>query len=106
MLFKAVPQTALNYISFLSDRIRFLNGKVRSFASGTNEEKLARFFLENEENGQISLKNLSSLASSLSLGRASLYRIIEIMAERGIISREKNTVTIKNRQELERITKS
>lgn len=106
VLFKAVPQTALNYISFLSDRIRFLNGKVRSFASGTNEEKLARFFLENEENGQISLKNLSSLASSLSLGRASLYRIIETMAERGIISREKNTVTIKNRQELERITKS
>ena len=104
-LFTALPKTALNYISFLSDRIRFLNGKVRSFASGTNEEKLARFFLENEENGQISLSNLSSLASSLSLGRASLYRIIDAMTERGLISREKNIITIKDPEELERITK-
>lgn len=105
-LFKALPSTALNYISFLSDRIRFLNSKVRSFASGTNEEKLSRYFLENEENGKVSLNNLSSLASSLSLGRASLYRVIEAMTERGLISREKNIITITSKQELERITKS
>ena len=104
-LFTELPQTAINYISFLSDRIRFLNGKIRSFASGTNEEKLARFFLENEENGRLSLKNLSSLASSLSLGRASLYRVIDAFTERGVIARDKNTITVINKEELERMTK-
>lgn len=104
-LFSEIPKTALNYILFLSDRIRFLNGKIRSFASGTNEEKMARFLLENEENGEIFVKNLSSLASSLSLGRASLYRELESMAERGLIAREKNTIKILNKENLERITK-
>lgn len=104
-LFSQIPKTAVNYIRFLTDRIRFLNGKIRSFASGTNEEKLARFLLENEDNGKIFVKNLSSLASSLSLGRASLYREIESMTASGLISRSKNTIEILNKQNLERITK-
>ena len=100
------PEAAMNYIAFLSDRIRFLNRRIRGFAAGSTEEKVAHFFLENEENGEVSLKNLSLLASSLSLGRASLYRVIDAMTERGIIDRNQNKIIIKNKSELERITKT
>ena len=100
------PEAAMNYIAFLSDRIRFLNRRIRGFAAGSTEEKVACFFLENEKNGAVSLKNLSQLASSLSLGRASLYRVIDAMTERGVIDRDQNTIIIKNKSELERITKT
>lgn len=85
-----------NLISFLTDRICFLNRKIRSFTAGSAEGKLALYFAQNaSEKGILTVNtSLSQLAKDLNLGRASLYRAIEKMETEGIITRDKKTIQI------------
>ncbi len=104
-LLRADADVAMNYIAFLSDRIRFLNRRVLGFSAPDSESKVACFLLQNAKDGVYSVKNLTRLAEALSMGRASLYRILDALTEKAVIRRDKNTIFIINLLELERISK-
>lgn len=78
-----------NLISFLTDRIRFLNRKIASFTAHSSEEKLLCYLQQNtDESGEVTLIcSYAELARALHLGRASLYRAIDKLEQRGIIKR-------------------
>ncbi len=83
-----------NYINFLSDRIRFLNKKIRFFTSGSAERRLA-LYLDSFKSDKIKLEeSMSALADMLDIGRASLYRAFDRLAEDGFIIRQKDVITL------------
>jgi len=105
-LISTYPQIALNYVRFLSNKIRFLNDKISSFSSKSAEEKTAKFLLDNSLDGKLDTKlNMKQISSSLGLGRASLYRILSLFEEKGLISKKGSEISIKNVGELKKIIK-
>ncbi len=90
------PQISLNYISFLSDRLRFLNRKLDIFTAGSTESKLYEFLLSSaDSNGCAKITiSMSELANRLNVGRSSLYRDIESLISSGLITRENNVFII------------
>lgn len=84
-LFAQQPQVARNYITFLSERIQFLNEKIGSFTAPSALARVARYL---EQKGPcITVKSYTRLADELNLGRASLYRALDALADRGILCR-------------------
>ncbi len=104
-LLRGDTDIAMNYIAFLSDRIRFLNRRIAGFSAPDTESKVACFLLQNTHESTLFVKNYSRLAETLSMGRASLYRILDNLVEKDILERDKSKIFIKNRTELERISK-
>lgn len=94
-LFEAFPQTAVNYISFLSDRIRFLNRRIDAFSAGSAVQKLYEYLCSQAKDRVVTLDfGLAELSRRLKMGRTSLYRSIEALEQSGLITRNKNTFTI------------
>lgn len=82
---------ALSYITFLSGKIRFLNRRISELSAPSVTQKLAAFLLREEEDiAQTKVK----LASALGIGRASLYRALDELAEMGLISLDGKSVTV------------
>ena len=94
-----------NYVCFLSDKIRFLNKKISFFTSGSAERKLAAYILSlPTENNTVKLEmSMSRLASSLDIGRASLYRALDSLEENCFIIRQNNIITIPSYDEFKKI---
>lgn len=95
-LFADYPQTALNYIVFLSERIRFLNMKIDTFSADNTEKKLYEF-LASQADGNNTVKlpfGMAELARRLCIGRSSLYRSIEALENNKLIKRNKNEFII------------
>ena len=86
-----------NYISYLSNRIRFLSSKIDALSQGSGEKKLSLFLLRNmNEEGCVVLGcSMTELASRLNVGRASLYRDINKLEEEQIIERDGKTIFVK-----------
>lgn len=96
-MLRSESQCCLNYISFLSDRISFLNKKITAFTAGSAEAKLAVYLtsLQTDSDGTAVLPvSLSALSSQLGIGRASLYRALDGFEESGIIARNSKKVTL------------
>ena len=95
---------ALNYITFMSERVRFLNHRIGQYTAKTVEGRLAKFFLScpMDKNGDITLAmSLIKIANHLSISRASLYRVMELMEDENIIKRRnKQLISILNLDEL------
>lgn len=92
-LFRRYPQTAVAYIAFLSQRIRFLNRKIDSFTAPTAQEALFRYLLETVRDGKVEVAGgYSQLARTLNVGRASLYRALDALEAEGRIRRNGKTV--------------
>ncbi len=100
-------EVAFNLISFLANRINFLNKKIATFSSDSVEEKLANFLLSEAERQGCDefLFNAKKTADAISSGRASLYRAVTSLSERGIITLKDKKIIIHDRIGLERITK-
>lgn len=82
---------ALNYIAFLSDRIRFLNSKIDGFTAKSIEEKVIHglYSLPKAEDGRTLINSdLRSLANSLNISRASLYRALDNLCREGKIEKK------------------
>ncbi len=123
-LFKSDYTAAINYIDFLSGRIRFLNEKIASFTAGNAESRLAVYILnllnekiksnEKEETEFIKKDEikllpqiylpvaLKPLSESLDIGRASLYRAFNNLEKSGCIIRSERNITIISKTELEK----
>lgn len=90
---------ALKYIGFLSDRIRFLNGRIASFTSGSAAERLAQYLLTHNIDGKCNV-NRMKLAAELDIGRASLYRAIDTLINDGLIEAEGKVFVITDKKAL------
>lgn len=91
------PRCSMNYISFLSDRIAFLNKKITAFTAGSAEAKLAVYLigLEADADGTAGIDtSFSSLSTRLGIGRASLYRALDSFEADGIIKRSSKKITL------------
>ena len=106
LLIRSFPQIAINYVEFLSGRIRFLNDKIHSFTSRSAEEKTAKFLLSNCEGDKLkSSLNMTQISSSLGIGRASLYRILSAFEDIGAIDRKNSEIIIKDKEKIKNILK-
>lgn len=83
------PEFSINYIAFLTDRIRFLNRRLDTFSAGSTENKLYEYLLSQaDKNNEVELKiSLSELAKRLNIGRTSLYRDISSLQQAELIIR-------------------
>lgn len=75
------------YLTFLSDRVGFLNKKIRCFTAGSAVRRLA-LWLVSEESDRITLNaSIATLGDMLSISRASLYRAFDQLEQEGLIRR-------------------
>lgn len=103
-LFTACPETALNYIRFISEKLVFLNRRVRDYSAATSDEKTACLLLnEADENGVVRLRNVTALIRTINLSRASFYRSLSSFLSRSIVEKEGNLIKITNSEELKGI---
>ena len=87
----------MNYIRYLSARIRFLSEKVDTLGEISSEKKLARFLLKNADaSGHVNGCNFSEIAGRLGIGRASLYRELAKLEEAGVIRKDRSGIEILN----------
>lgn len=99
-LFQLDSHIAVNYISYLSNRIRFLNNRIDNFTGGSALGRLSDYLLNlAEKNGDICSKvilpcSLTQLSEMLDIGRASLYRALNTLEEKGLISRDGRIITL------------
>ena len=108
-LLKNDEKMTFNYVGFLEKRIRFLNKKIICYTAGTAERKLAYYLdtLADEADGagkeeqKIALDvPISSLALTLGIGRASLYRAIETLTNDGFIRKDGKDFMLLRRSEM------
>lgn len=89
------PPVAAGLIEYLSERIYFLNRRIEAFTAGRAEEMLYVFLSVNsDEEGCCRVGNCSELARKLGVGRATLYRSLDILEESGRIAREGKTIRL------------
>ncbi|MBR6743941.1 MAG: Crp/Fnr family transcriptional regulator [Clostridia bacterium] len=90
------------YIAFLSERIFFLNRKITGFTAKRADAALAGYLLRAaDENGELSV-NMSRIASSLDIGRTTLYRAVDMLKLEGAIAHDGKKMRILDRSLLER----
>ena len=96
ILFKKYPQTAINYITFLSERVRFLNQKLNVVSSSGTENTVFKYLTSlADPNGEIkNFKNMSLVSKSLGISRASLYRALSVLEQNGFIIKEDNYIKV------------
>ncbi len=82
------------YLQFLAERVQFLNAKIRSFTAGSTERRLALWLAEHAQGGTVRAVSLSTLAGTLDIGRASLYRALDKMEADGSIIRNGREISI------------
>lgn len=103
-LIAELPDFAREYIVLLSKKIHFLNSRLGTFAESEVPEKLLSF-LKNLGGGKTEFTldmSVSHLAESLGVGRASVYRAFDALAEENILLRKGKTIVI---QSPERVNK-
>jgi CRP-like cAMP-binding protein len=99
-LLAADPALAMRYIGFLSDRIRFLNRRLACLSAGSAPRRLAAWLDTTAPDEATSFSiplPLNRLSEALSLGRATLYRAFDELAEGGYVRREGKNVLFLNR---------
>lgn len=95
-LFADYPQTAVNYVAFLSDKIRFLNRKIATYTSGGAAGRLYYWLGANcDEAGHLPAGvTMTMLAKMLNVGRTSLYRALEELEKKGLIKKQNGEVIL------------
>ena len=99
-------QIAMNLISFLANRISFLNEKIATVSATRVEERLALHLLsESRKSGSLSFTfNCKKCAETINAGRASVYRALTSLQETGLISIVDKKIIINDLNGLERIS--
>lgn len=99
-IFILYPKTAINYISFLSDKVRFLNKKLSVLSCSNTEDTVLNYLrsvMDNEGYAAIP-KNMTLFSKMLGIGRASLYRSLDNLEDSGSILRENNKIKVINNE--------
>lgn len=90
---------AANYIALLSERIHFLSRRIDTLSVSDMPSRLMQLLrtldAEQGRDGHILLPySLSQLAQLLGVGRASLYRTLDQLAEKGLLSQSGRSITL------------
>lgn len=95
-ILKLYPQISLNYITYLSDRIRFLNRKLDAFTAKSTEERLYEYLLsQSDSDGNVNLDfGMAELSRRLQVGRTSLYRDIQSLESKKLLNRDGHSFKI------------
>lgn len=93
-----------NYIRFLTDRILFLNDKIRSLTARSAEETFAAHLLSAQADGVCRFNSFSLLARKLDIGRASLYRAMDSLERDGVITKNGKDIIINDINKLKKYT--
>ncbi len=95
-LFREYPQTAMNYITFLSGKIRFLNGKIATYTSASVEGRLYYWLRTNcDREGHLPTgTSMTKLAKMLNVGRTSLYRAMDELERKFVLIRRNGEITL------------
>ena len=105
-IFTADSGAALAYIRFLSERIRFLNGKITGFSTPDTESAVAyAVFTAAPADGADFLVNVSRMSEALGIGRASVYRAFAALSSDGIIRYENGKITVLDKARLYAMTR-
>jgi len=101
-LFLLYPTSARNYIAFLSSKIRYLNRKIAELSMHGADARLLGYMKAHAgERGEVDMpKSMSLLASTLGIGRSSLYRALEKLEADGYISKKENIWILKGENTL------
>lgn len=89
---------SFNYISYLSERIGFLNSKIEGYTQSSAEEKLLLYLQKNcdDTDGKCEISvSMTELSHVLHISRASLYRVIETLEQQGKICRDGKKIYLK-----------
>lgn len=99
-LFEKYPKTAINYIAFLSDKIRFLNNKLSVLSCPSAESAVLKYLVSaaDKDGYAVIPENMTMLSKMLGLGRASLYRSLDSLEKNGHIIRENNKIKVINNE--------
>ncbi len=83
LLFRKYPEMAMDYITFLSGRIQFLNRKIDSFTTPSAEDAVWQWIRSHADpNGTVCVREgFARLAKELNIGRATLYRSLARLEE-------------------------
>lgn len=95
-IFITTPLTSINYISFLTDRIRFLNKKLNMISCSSAEDTVYKYLcgIKDSENNVKIPVNMTLLSKMLGMGRATLYRSFDTLEKNGKITRENNIIKV------------
>ena len=103
-IIKSYPEVSMNVIEFLTSRISFLNKKIATFSGKSTVQKLSSYLLAKYQGeGKAVRISRTTLAAELGIGRASVYRDLELLQERGLIEIQQKEIIIKCPDGLERI---
>ena len=97
-LIKCDSSISFNYISYLSERIGFLNSKIEGYTKPNAEEKLLLYLKKNADinNGKCEISvSMTELSHVLQISRASLYRVIEALEQQEKICRDGKKIYVK-----------
>jgi len=100
---------AESYIRLLTSKIQFLNNRVKAYTSGSAEARLAFHLLSLDESksGRVEVGvSKTDLADMLDIGRASLYRALDTLTEKGIIEYRKSEIIILDFDALTAVTEN
>lgn len=106
-LMEKYPSVTRDIISFLAERIRFLNERIATFSEGSVEEKLAHYLLRQcrEIGNERFVFNKQKTAQALGVGRASLYRALGSLVDSNCVQYDNKYIQINDLEGLERIIK-
>ena len=83
------PEVCRSYVSYLSERIRFLSGKIDALTAGSAQRKVAQYLLSRLDGEWAELDcSATGLAQRLGVSRASPYRALDALEARGAVRRE------------------
>lgn len=91
-IFEQFPTVSINYIYYLSNKVRHLNKKINLISANTAEETVLKYLNTTKNDDGISTvnMNMTSFAKLLGLSRATLYRAIDNLESQGKIERKTN----------------
>ena len=94
------------YIAFLSERIYFLNRKIIAFTARNADAAFAGYLLRAADGNGVLAANMSRIASTLGIGRTTIYRAVDALAAEGAIAHDGKMIRILNRELLEKKSKN
>lgn len=106
-LIKISPEVSINIIRFLARKVSFLNGRLEATTLGSVEKKLASYLLNQskELNSDTFTLNFKRCSETICAGRASVYRTIELLRNKGYIEAENRNIRIINKLKMEEFIK-
>lgn len=96
---------AENYIRYQSGRIRFLSSKIDGLSAGSAESRLAKYLLDNTADCGTVAASMTQLADMLNIGRASLYRAIDVLVGDGAVEKQGKRLIVTDHSRLQNYIK-